>query len=71
MTNTIQAELAGVGAFGIRHLGDIREMNGAKVTSLVDRELEANLVVVRLAMTPAAIDADGSALQHIQLLHDH
>ncbi len=40
MTKTIKVALAGAGAFGIKHLDGIRNINGVEVVSLVSRELD-------------------------------
>ena len=40
MTKPIKVALAGAGAFGIKHLDGIRNIDGAEVVSLVGRELE-------------------------------
>jgi 2-hydroxy-4-carboxymuconate semialdehyde hemiacetal dehydrogenase len=40
MSKTIKVALAGAGAFGIKHLDGIRNIDGVEVVSLVSRELE-------------------------------
>ena len=40
MTKTIKVALAGAGAFGIKHLDGIRNIDGVEVVSLVSRDLE-------------------------------
>lgn len=40
MSNKIKVALAGAGAFGIKHLDGIRQIDGVEVVSLVSRELE-------------------------------
>jgi 2-hydroxy-4-carboxymuconate semialdehyde hemiacetal dehydrogenase len=40
MSKTIKVALAGAGAFGIKHLDGIRNINGVEVISLVSRELD-------------------------------
>ncbi len=40
MTRTLNVALAGAGAFGIKHLDGIRNIDGVKVVSLVGRELD-------------------------------
>ena len=40
MTNTIKVALAGAGAFGIKHLDGIRNIDGVEVVSLISRDLE-------------------------------
>ncbi len=41
MTRTIKVALAGAGAFGIRHLDGIKNIDGVEVVSLVGRRLDA------------------------------
>lgn len=45
MDKTIKVALAGAGAFGIKHLDGIQQIDGVKVVSLVSRELEATRAV--------------------------
>ena len=40
MTQPIKVALAGAGAFGIKHLDGIRNIDGVKVVSLVSRDLD-------------------------------
>ncbi|MDM7941807.1 MAG: Gfo/Idh/MocA family oxidoreductase [Hydrogenophaga sp.] len=40
MTKTIKVALAGAGAFGIKHLDGIRNIDGVEVVSLISRDLE-------------------------------
>jgi len=40
MSDTLKVALAGAGAFGIKHLDGIKNIDGVEVTSLVGRELE-------------------------------
>ena len=40
MTNTLKVALAGAGAFGIKHLDGIRNIDGVEVVSLVSRDLD-------------------------------
>ena len=40
MTNDIRIALAGAGAFGIKHLDGLKEIDGAEVVSLVGRRLD-------------------------------
>ena len=40
MTKTIKVALAGAGAFGIKHLDGIRNIDGVEVVSLVSRDIE-------------------------------
>ncbi|MDB5941281.1 MAG: ligC, partial [Ramlibacter sp.] len=39
MTKTIKVALAGAGAFGIKHLDGIRNIDGVEVVSLVSRDI--------------------------------
>ncbi len=45
MSKTIKVALAGAGAFGIKHLDGIRNIDGVEVVSLVSRELDATRAV--------------------------
>jgi 2-hydroxy-4-carboxymuconate semialdehyde hemiacetal dehydrogenase len=45
MTKTIKVALAGAGAFGIKHLDGIKNIDGVEVVSLVGRELEKTQAV--------------------------
>jgi 2-hydroxy-4-carboxymuconate semialdehyde hemiacetal dehydrogenase len=45
MSKTIRVALAGAGAFGIKHLDGIRNIDGVEVVSLISRELEATRAV--------------------------
>jgi 2-hydroxy-4-carboxymuconate semialdehyde hemiacetal dehydrogenase len=47
MTKTIKVALAGAGAFGIKHLDGIRNIDGVEVVSLISRELEKTREVAR------------------------
>ena len=38
MASTIKAALAGVGAFGLKHLDAIKQIDGVEVISIVGRE---------------------------------
>ena len=40
MSKTIKVALAGAGAFGIKHLDSIKNIDGVEVVSLIGRELE-------------------------------
>jgi len=40
MSNTIKVALAGAGAFGIKHLDGIKNIDGVEVVSLISRDLE-------------------------------
>src|SRR4030095_14838507 len=41
MVKTIKVALAGAGAFGVKHLDGIKNIDGVEVISLVGRELDA------------------------------
>ena len=43
MTRTIKVALAGAGAFGIKHLDGIKNIEGVEVVSLVGRRIEPTL----------------------------
>ena len=45
MSKTIKVALAGAGAFGIKHLDGIRNIDGVEVISLVSREIDATKAV--------------------------
>ena len=47
MTKTLKVALAGAGAFGIKHLDGIKNIDGVEVVSLVGRELEKTQAVAR------------------------
>jgi 2-hydroxy-4-carboxymuconate semialdehyde hemiacetal dehydrogenase len=47
MSKTIKVALAGAGAFGIKHLDGIKNIEGVEVVSLVGRELEKTQEVAR------------------------
>jgi 2-hydroxy-4-carboxymuconate semialdehyde hemiacetal dehydrogenase len=47
MNNAINVALAGAGAFGIKHLDGIRNIDGVEVVSLVGRELDKTREVAR------------------------
>ena len=40
MSKTIKVALAGAGAFGIKHLDGIQNIDGVEVVSLISRDLE-------------------------------
>jgi 2-hydroxy-4-carboxymuconate semialdehyde hemiacetal dehydrogenase len=40
MTKTLKVALAGAGAFGLRHLDAIKEIDGVETISLIGRELD-------------------------------
>lgn len=55
MSKTIKVALAGAGAFGIKHLDGIKNIDGVEVVSLIGRELEKprkSLSNMALAMSP-------------------
>jgi 2-hydroxy-4-carboxymuconate semialdehyde hemiacetal dehydrogenase len=67
MSKTIKVALAGAGAFGIKHLDGIKNINGVEVVSLVSRELEktrevANQYGIRHVTTELA---DSLALKEV------
>jgi 2-hydroxy-4-carboxymuconate semialdehyde hemiacetal dehydrogenase len=45
MSKTIKVALAGAGAFGIKHLDGIKNIDGVEVVSLISRDLEATKAV--------------------------
>ena len=45
MSKTIKVALAGAGAFGIKHLDGIKNINGVEVVSLISRDLEKTRLV--------------------------
>jgi len=47
MDKTIKVALAGAGAFGVKHLDGIRNIDGVEVVSLVGRELDKTLEVAK------------------------
>jgi len=54
MSNTIKVALAGAGAFGIKHLDGIQNIDGVEVVSLISRDLEKTREV-----------ADKYGIQHV------
>ena len=54
MTKTIKVALAGAGAFGIKHLDGIKNIDGVEVVSLISRDLEKTREV-----------ADKYGIQHV------
>jgi len=54
MSNTIKVALAGAGAFGIKHLDGIKNIDGVEVVSLISRDLEKTREV-----------ADKYGIQHV------
>ena len=67
MSKTIQVALAGAGAFGIKHLDGIRNIDGVEVVSLVSRELEKTReVALKYNIGHVTTDlADSLALQEV------
>ena len=45
MTKTIKVALAGAGAFGIKHLDGIKNIDGVEVVSLISRDIEKTKVI--------------------------
>ncbi|WP_374485924.1 Gfo/Idh/MocA family protein, partial [Zoogloea sp.] len=45
MSKTIKVALAGAGAFGIKHLDGIKNIDGVEVVSLISRDLDATKAV--------------------------
>jgi 2-hydroxy-4-carboxymuconate semialdehyde hemiacetal dehydrogenase len=60
---TIHVALAGAGAFGIKHLDAIRQINGVKVVSLMSRDLEKTREVARKYEIPHATTDLGECLK--------
>ena len=67
MNKTIKVALAGAGAFGIKHLDGIRNIDGVEVVSLVGRELEKTReVALKYDIGHVTTDlADSLALQEV------
>ncbi len=67
MNKTIKVALAGAGAFGIKHLDGIRNIDGVEVISLVSRELEKTReVAARYGIGHVSMDlADSLALKEV------
>src|SRR3954471_16388682 len=67
MAKTIKVALAGAGAFGIKHLDGIRNIDGIEVVSLVGRRLEPTKeVAAKYGIAHAATDlADSLALPEV------
>src|SRR3954454_4909323 len=67
MAKTIKVALAGAGAFGIKHLDGIRNIDGVEVVSLVGRRLEPTKeVAAKYGIAHAATDlADSIALTEV------
>jgi 2-hydroxy-4-carboxymuconate semialdehyde hemiacetal dehydrogenase len=61
MTTAIKVALAGAGAFGLRHLDAIREIDGVEVVSLVGRELEkTKAAATSRPISPKRLNCRGS-----------
>ena len=67
MTSTIRVALAGAGAFGIKHLDGIRNIDGVEVVSLIGRELDKTQEVAgRYGIAHVSTDlADSLALPEV------
>jgi 2-hydroxy-4-carboxymuconate semialdehyde hemiacetal dehydrogenase len=67
MSKTIKVALAGAGAFGIKHLDGIKNIEGVEVISLVSRELDKTKeVAAKYGIPHVTIDlADSLALQEV------
>src|SRR5665647_960700 len=67
MSKTIKVALAGAGAFGIKHLDGIRNIDGVEVVSLISRDLEKTKeVAAKYGIAHAATDlADSLALKEV------
>src|SRR3954453_19288789 len=67
MAKTIKVALAGAGAFGIKHLDGIRNIDGVEVVSLVGRRLEPTKeIAAKYGIAHAATDlADSLALPEV------
>jgi len=67
MVKTIKVALAGAGAFGIKHLDGIKNIDGVEVVSLVGRRLEPTReVAVKYGIKHVSTDlADSLALPEV------
>lgn len=67
MTKTIKVALAGAGAFGIKHLDGIRNIDGVEVVSLIGRDLEkTKKIAVQYGIAHVTTDlADSLALPEV------
>src|SRR3954467_1134891 len=67
MAKTIKVALAGAGAFGIKHLDGIRNIDGVEVVSLVGRRLEPTTeIAAKYGIAHASTDlADSLALKEV------
>ena len=62
MSDTIKVALAGAGAFGIKHLDGINNIDGVEVVSLISRELEKTREVANRYHIPHATTELAEAL---------
>ena len=58
MSKPIKVALAGAGAFGIKHLDGIRNIEGVEVVSLVSRELEKTREVAANGLLATVLQHD-------------
>jgi len=67
MNRTIKVALAGAGAFGIKHLDGIKNIDGVEVVSLVSRDLEkTKTIAAQYGIAHASTDlADSLALKEV------
>jgi len=67
MTKTIKVALAGAGAFGIKHLDGIKNIEGVEVVSLISRDLEKTKeVAAKYGIAHVSTDlADSLALKEV------
>ncbi len=67
MTQTIKVALAGAGAFGIKHLDGIKNIEGVEVVSLISRDLEKTReVAAKYGIAHVSTDlADSLALKEV------
>src|SRR4051812_33937496 len=67
MAKTIKVALAGAGAFGIRHLDGIKNIDGVEVVSLVGRRLEPTReIATKYGIAHASTDlADSLAIKEV------
>ncbi len=67
MTQTIKVALAGAGAFGIKHLDGIKNIDGVEVVSLISRDLEKTReVAAKYGISHVSTDlADSLALKEV------
>ncbi|MDP3826906.1 MAG: Gfo/Idh/MocA family oxidoreductase, partial [Polaromonas sp.] len=67
MSKTIKVALAGAGAFGIKHLDGIKNIDGVEVVSLISRDLEKTKeVAAKYGIAHVSTDlADALALEEV------